>query len=1114
MLYRIVFGRVTGVAATPPEGMNRASDLHAHSNTARLTAERVRFGPFELNVRTGEVTLFQIVEGSEPARKLLLREQSLQILKLLIERNGRIVTREEIRQRLWPGGTFVDFERSINVAIARLRSALADSAESPQYIETVARRGYRLLVSVDWQHDSGGEAERTAVRHTAHSLIGAKINQFRVLEIIGGGGMGLVYKAEDTRLGRFVALKFLPEEVWEDLLALQRFEREARTTSALSHPNICTIYEVEEYEGQPFIAMEFLEGDTLSHLLAESRDQRIDLPELLDIGLQTCDGLEAAHSRDFIHRDIKPSNLFVTKSGSVKILDFGLAKLAQSAEEQPSHDPGLSSRETASSNSSQAYLWNLTTPGTVMGTIGYMSPEQIRKEKLDVRTDLFSLGLVLYEMATGRRAFEGETPEIVHDAILHREQRSVREIAPNLPRRLHRVISKALEKDRSRRYSSASEMRQDLARARDDIDRGRWRNWPWIAAGILLIVSGLIWLHSRSSVTLSANDTVVLADFDNQTGDSAFTDGLNTALQVALEQTPYMNILRTDKIHEALGVLHLRGDEPVTTDIAALVCKQTNSRTVISSSLRDEGNLFHVTLQAADCKTGHMVARAQMDAENRKGVIRALGKAAFVLRKQLGEPKNLLAQFQKPLEDATSSSPEAVHFLALAYRSHLAGNYHDALLNYEKALEEDSSLALARAGQASANLAIGEDAIGRAGTQKAFELRDRLTAPGRFQVETLYYGDGLGEWEKECEVAKNWVETFPRDVIARINFTVGLEHVGRLDEMLVQAREQARLLPRGLTYKNWLIAAFKSNNLNEAEAVYAEAHAREFVFPDMHRFHAVLAFLTRDQAAMQQEWDWALHNQHGAIPLLLLQAQTEAYYGRFHNVDSIRVQALGISRKLAAAGSTSEARNEMSVFDAVLATYYAEVGYTQQARKLIASAKSDLRPMPLLTSAWASASSGDVEEAKDLADIARKQLSAEPTVSTLCLPITDAAIKLGENNPSAAITLLRPLEPRDLYYSECNDGISSAYIRGLAYLELKQGEQAQLQFRKVLDHPGVVEAFVSGSLAPLQQARSLVLTGDKDGARGYYNTFLDRWKHADPEIPIYRQAKIEYARLH
>src|SRR5467141_2302288 len=566
---------------------------------------RVRLRDFELDLKTGEL-------WSGDDSKTLLREQPFQILRMLVANGGEIVTREEIRRSLWPGSTIVDFDHSINVAIGILRKVLGDSANDPHYIETLARRGYRLMVPVEWLEpptETPGSDESSAMPPTgfAASLIGKKVSHYRVLEVIGGGGMGMVYKAEDLKLGRRVALKFLPEELASDPVTRQRFEREAQTASALNHPNICTIYAIEEYEGQPFIVMELLEGSSLHHHPSQSESKAIPLASLLEIAIQICDGLQAAHDKGIIHRDIKPANIFLTKQGPVKILDFGLAKLASTEEveemgPQERADTSTSagskepSRETGTETPKGLHT-NLTHTGIAIGTTGYMSPEQVRKEKLDARPDLFSFGLVLYEMAAGRRAFTGETAAVVHNAILNQTPALARDLNSAVPRGLDTVITKALEKDHSRRYQSAAEMREDIERIRREA-RPAHNTRKWLAAIALIVVVALgTWAYWRflNRVTLSASDTIVLA-VSNQTGDPVFDDALYTALRVALEQTPYLNTLIDNKVRTTLRTLNRSEDTKLTPEVAREVCLQTNSKMVVASSIRDAGNGLRIEL--------------------------------------------------------------------------------------------------------------------------------------------------------------------------------------------------------------------------------------------------------------------------------------------------------------------------------------------------------------------------------------------------------------------------------------------------------------------------------------------------------------------------------------
>ena len=1087
--------------------------------------ERVRFGIFELNVRTGELVSTEAEMDGAPSQKVLLREQPFQILRILVERRGKIVSREEIKKVLWPNDTIVDFDRSINVAMAILRRAVSDTAENPKYIETLPRRGYRLMVPVEWQ-ESAAETPRIA-EDVATSpslqpirgggLTGRRISHYRVLEVLGGGGMGVVYKAEDLKLGRLVALKFLPEELASDPVSLKRFEREAQTASSLNHPNICTIFEIEEFGEQPIIVMELLEGETLRDRLAAPGSNKVALHQLLEIALQTSSGLAAAHAKGIIHRDVKPANIFLTRYGQVKILDFGLAKLA--SVEHEAEIISLDGEEISSAGSKQlsiktgaetsnGFHTNLTRTGIAMGTANYMSPEQVREEKLDARCDLFSFGLILYEMATGRRAFAGETAALIREAVLNQAPILLDESGSAIPRRLGAVIAKALEKDRSRRYQSVAEMQLDLERLRRSIDPARRRLGRWFAVAASLIAMTVgVWTYRdyRNRVILSADDTIIIADVSNQTSDPVFDDALRRALFISLEQTPYLNVLETDKVSENLRLLNLPVDAKVTPEIARRMCLRTNSKLIITSSIVDVGNRFRVELNAMTCQSGQLIARVSEEAAQRNEVVHVLGVSAALLRRKLGEPAASRARFNTPLEQAASPSPDAIQQLEQGYRHHIAVDLPGAIQHYQHAVELDPDFGLAYAALGSASAALNQTPLAASALKKAYELRNRMTEPTQFRVEDLYYADVTGEQEKALAVLLQWEQTFQSDFLVHNNLSASLDALGQPDRAADEAREAARLLPTPWSYRTWMFRSIAADRLEEAKAVFDEALPRKFDTADMHEDRARVAFLQKDKPAMEEQWKWGEGKPFGDR-LVFERSRVEAYYGQFAAARRSTAQAVVLADKTdAASGNPAFDNGEEALEEA-------EVGNLAQARVFAAKGPTkDPDSYAQLVLALAFARMGDTEEAQKLTDTLNGD--APFGAQNYSLPTIRAAIKLYKSDAAGAVEILRPTVKYDLANPDGFSNLYPAYIRGLAYLQMGEGREAAAEFQKLLDHPGLVGNEVIGALSHLQLARAQKMMGSEAAAHKSYTDFLSLWKDADSNIPIYQQAKAEYALL-
>jgi serine/threonine protein kinase/DNA-binding winged helix-turn-helix (wHTH) protein/tetratricopeptide (TPR) repeat protein len=1105
---------------------------------------RVRFGVFELDLKSGEL------RNSD--EKMVLREQSLQILRMMIERGGEIVTREEIRKKLWPNDTIVEFDHSINVAINKLRKALDDSADEPQYIATVARRGYRLMVRVEWVPDSsdpiptlspkpgdqgGAPAEVVLRQPEPGTLTGRTVSHYRVLDIIDGGGMGVVYRAEDLRLGRRVALKVLPEELGSDAQALERFSREARAASALDHPNICSIYQFGEHEGQPFIVMQLLEGQTLRDRLRSAG--ALPLGELLDIGIQVSEGLQAAHEKGIIHRDIKPANIFITRKGVAKILDFGLAKLLAGDEDDTAAQP----LAPADAPSTAAHP---TRNGFPMGTAGYMSPEQVRGEKLDPRSDLFSFGLILYEMATGRRAFGGETA-IVQDAIVNTAPVPVNKLDSALPAELGEIITKALQKEPEQRFQHASEIKDRLKKLQRESGAGvglqevaaagalqtgpalgvpklsttdatptrSWVKWASLALAALAIAGAGLWYWRwQRARTLTAHDTIVVADFVNSTGDATFDDALKVGLFINLLQSPSIKLLSEPKVNGALKLMNRPANQRLTSEVAREVCLRTNSTAVLESSIADEGNRYRIALKVVNCHTQATLASTERVAESRDQIVRVLGEAGYNIRAQLGEPRASLQEFNHPLDEAASPSPEALQAFTLALRAQTQGP--SAALPYlKRAVELDPNFVAAYTALGDTYESLGEAGLAVQNLRAAYELRNRVSSSFRFAIETHYYTVATGELEKAVQTYSEWNRTHPGAGGWVVHNNVGELYMklGQYQKSAGEEQESIRLMPdNAQSYNNLILDYIALNRLDEAQAAFAEAGARKVDEPYMRATRYLLAFLQKDSAGMQEQLAWARGKPGIEDVLLSCQSDTEAYYGRLGRAREFSQSAVESARQ-------SKAPETMASWRAREALREAEIGNTGRAREMLADASRQATGRDAdLMAAVTLARIGEVSQAQNLVDKLDREFPLDTLIQGYWLPTILAVIELQRGNPERAIVELRaasnyelsePPSPR----SGRVDPMYPVYVRGLAYLKADKGQEEAAEFQRMLDHPGVMLNFVTGALAHLQLGRAQAMMGDNAAARKSYQDFLTLWKDADPDIPIYKQAKAEFARL-
>jgi serine/threonine protein kinase/Tfp pilus assembly protein PilF len=966
-------------------------------------------------------------------------------------------------------------------------------------------------------------------------------SHYRILEKLGSGGMGEVYLAEDLRLGRKVALKLLSEEFTTNRERLHRFEQEACAASSLNHPNILTIYEVGADDGRHFMATEYIDGQTLRE---RAGFQQLEISEILDIAIQIASALDEAHAAGIVHRDIKPENIMIRRNGYVKLLDFGLAKLTEKLVDHSSLDGEASTR-----------VFVQTDVGVVMGTSHYMSPEQTRGLAVDARTDLWSLGVVMYEMAAGKPPFGGETSTDVLVSITQKEPQPLARFSTKVPAEFEWIIAKALRKERDERYQTAKELLTDLRRLKQRLEfeaelersvspeklaamttvsdhgavatgaataqtqtissppyrssaeyivgeiKKRKKSAALVAALFVaaLAVGGFFYFNRAQALT--DKDTILIADFTNTTGETVFDGTLRQALGVQLAQTPFLNIFPDERVRQTLRFMGRSPDDRITRDIGREICQRQGIKALLIGSIASLGSHYVITLEALNAQSGDTIARDQIEAENKEQVLASLSKSASRLREKLGESLNSIKKFDVPLEQATTSSLEALQAYATGNDLRSKEMFQESASFYKRATELDPNFAMAFARMAVFHANNFELEKAQYYAQKAYDLRDRVSEHERFYISEKFHTYVNGDMDKVIEVLKAWAKTYPNDFVPHNNLANNYSLIGQYEDALKEAIEAVRLDPRSTTARGNLADIFLRLGRNdEAQQAFEELRKQA---PDATstRFLAfALAFVRNDQQGMQKEIEWA-KGRPTEVDLLAMQSATAALAGKMGQVKE--------QTRLVVDGFKAQGRLEnASQAQTELATLQAAVGFCRDAQANAAAGLAISRGrLALANAAAAYCFCGDTNRSQALIDELMKNYPQDTLINVVVAPGLRAQVERNRGNFAEAIRLLEAGRRYDLGNLS---SFRTNYLRGLIYLDQKDGTQAASEFRKILDNRSRDLFSPLYPLAHLGLARSAAISGDLSTSRKAYQDFFVAWREADSDVPLLKEAQKEY----